>query len=119
MDYAQLLMKTSVQLYKHLAIIPEEKDRDAYIQKIHEFIDTRGAVVDHLQGLAENPLKDHELMPDLMELDKGIRERLQKVYQSIKDDLQNLQKMKQSEQRYINPYGATRTMDGTYYDQKK
>lgn len=119
MDYAELLLKASEQLYTHLEKVPEEKDRDEYINSIEKLINARGVVIEQLQKIPEDPLKNHELMSTLIELDKGIRERLQKVYQSIKDDIQNLQKMKQSERHYINPYGATYTMDGTYYDQKK
>jgi len=54
----------------------------------------------------------------LLELDKGIKQRLAAVMDAVKQDMANLQKTKKSEQQYFNPYSNVRVMDGMYYDKK-
>lgn len=63
-----------------------------------------------------NPLdKSHAT---LIDLDKGIHERLNLVMAEIKHDMKDLQNQKKNEQQYMNPYSNVRTMDGMYYDKK-
>ena len=55
----------------------------------------------------------------LFELDKGIREKLDIIMQSIKDDIKDVQKSKKVERQYIDPYGDVRQLNSRYYDGKK
>ncbi|MGE7622505.1 flagellar protein FliT [Viridibacillus sp. NPDC096237] len=118
MDNVQQLLIASEQLYSHLTNLPADKDRDAYIEKIDTLLDARGAIIDALQANDPNALNNHPLLKNLLELDKGIQERLLKVKNLIKTDMQQLQTTKTSEQKYTNPYASVQTMDGMYYDRK-
>ncbi|RHW39926.1 flagellar protein FliT [Lysinibacillus yapensis] len=121
MEPIQELLEISEKLLTHLTIIPTDKDneRDAFIQKMNELLNARGAIIDQLKDLKPNPIHSHPLKSELIQLDQGIREQLQKAKMTIADDLKQLQITKKSEQRYINPYAAVQVMDGTYYDKKK
>ena len=119
MELVQEFLQVSAQLYKHLTKLPPDKERDEYIQKIDEYLDKRGSIIQQIQQLEVNPLQGHPLAKQLRELDKGINERLKKAKDEIAQDMKNLQKSKASEQRYINPYASVRIMDGTYFDGRK
>lgn len=118
MGKVQQLLIASEQLYSHLTNLPADKDRDAFIEKIDTLLDARGAIIDDIQANDPNALNNHPLLKNLIELDKGIKERLLKVKNLIKADMQQLQTTKASEQKYTNPYASVRTMDGMYYDRK-
>ena len=119
MGKIQKLLQISAKLYRYLAEIPKGEKRDKYIEIINEQLDERGVIIDMLreEGFIANPLdKSHAT---LIELDKGIRERLNLVMSEVKHDMRDLQNQKKNEQQYMNPYSNVRTMDGMYYDKKK
>ncbi|WP_312753303.1 flagellar protein FliT [Rummeliibacillus suwonensis] len=119
MDQIQELLQISAQLYKHLTQLPADKERDAYIQKMDDYLDKRGIIIDELKKLDANPIIGHPFEKQLRELDKGIIERLKKAKAEIAQDMKNLQKSKTSERRYVDPYASVRVMDGTYFDGRK
>ncbi|WP_107942135.1 flagellar protein FliT [Metasolibacillus fluoroglycofenilyticus] len=115
----QQLLQISAKLYEKLISNPEETKRDAFIEEINALLDQRGKIMEELvqSGFAYNSgVKTHQM---LLELDKGIRNRLERVMSSIKADMKELQTSKKSEQQYLNPYSHIQTMDGMYYDKKK
>ncbi|MBD8031479.1 MULTISPECIES: flagellar protein FliT [Solibacillus] len=118
MDNIQQLLQVSAKLYQHLASLPEEEKRDEYIEKINSLLDERGLIMEHLllnHFVLDINNKSHAM---LAELDKGIRERLNKVMKVIQNDLKGLQNAKKHEQQYMNPYANVQVMDGRYYDKK-
>lgn len=115
----QALLQTSAKLYEKLTINPDESKRDEFIVEIEALLDERGVLTAQLveEGFEyKSEIQSHRT---LLELDKGIRERLNRVLLSIKQDMKDLQATKKSEQQYMNPYGHVQTMDGMYYDKKK
>lgn len=119
MDQIQKFLQVSAQLYKHLTKLPPDKERDEYIQKIDEYLDKRGSIIEQIQQLEGNPLPGHPFEKQLRELDKGIMERLKKAKAEIGQDMKNLQISKTSGRRYVDPYASVRTMDGTFFDGRK
>lgn len=119
MDNQQLLLQLSAKLLQSMESIPKGDERDAFIEDINRQLDERGKVLellkeDRIQLNSEN--KTHAM---LIELDKGIRERLDAIMQEVKLDMKNLQTAKKNEKQYSNPYSSVRVMDGMYYDKKK
>lgn len=118
MDITQQLLQVSAKLYQHLDHLPKSEDRDEYIEKVHLLLDERNTIVIELQNQqfvfdAEN--KIHRMA---VELDKGIKERLNNVLVSIQEDLKTFQNAKKNEMQYVNPYASVQVMDGRYYDKK-
>lgn len=119
MNEIQDVLQVSAKLYAYLAEIPSSEHRDQYIEEIHRKLDERSQVITALQqaGFQYDELsKTHKMLVDL---DKGIQERLQFVMEAIKLDLKDLQNTKKNESQYRNPYASVQVMDGRYYDRKK
>ena len=115
----QELLQISASLYAQLGEVPTGELRDDYIDEINNKLDMRSQVIEQLlqQGFEfDANEKSHAV---LLELDRGIKERLQNVIIDIKKDMKELQNAKRNEQQYSNPYGHVQTMDGMYYDKKK
>lgn len=118
MEMVQQLLQVSAKLYQHLTDLHAEDQRDEYIEKIHALLDERGILIEKLQAekfTVDTTNKSHST---LVQLDKGIRERLDKVMKSIQSDLKDLQNAKKNEKQYMNPYASVQVMDGRYYDKK-
>jgi len=99
-----------------LSKIPSEDERSEFIEHINVLLDVRE---ESIQALSEVDLSTNSLFTHLVELDKGINDRLQKVMNVVKGDLKDLQQKKRHESSYSNPYAATQTIDGMYFDNKK
>lgn len=115
----QELLQISAKLYEQLSNLPSGDTRDSYIEDMNSKLDTRGEIMDALlkQGFKIDPtVKSHVT---LLELDKGIRERLKNALLEIKQDMKVVQNAKKNEQQYANPYSNVQVMDGMYYDKKK
>lgn len=118
MDNLQQLLQVSAKLYQHLTDIPAEEARDAHIEKINSLLDERGILMETMNSDGFQVDFGNKFHTMLAELDKGIRERLNKVMKAIQLDLKDLQNAKKNEKQYMNPYANVQTMDGRYYDKK-
>ena len=119
MDNVQKLLQISAKLYQHLTEIPSFEHRDDYIEKINQYLEERGPIIDTLKDngfIYDENNQSHRM---LKELDEGIKARLNKVMTSIRADLKNIQNAKKNEVQYLNPYASVQVMDGRYYDKRK
>lgn len=119
MDQIQDLLQVSAKLYAQLADIPKGEERDYYVEEINSKLDERGQIIESLREVGFEYDASNKAHITLFELDKGIRERLQSVMNTVKHDLKELQNAKKNEQQYMNPYSHVQVMDGMYYDRKK
>lgn len=115
----QALLQLSANLYEKLVNDPEVSVRDEFIEEVNELLDKRGVLMQQLSDAGFIYNRTSKAHRTLFELDKGIQERLNRVLNTIKKDMKELQATKKSEQQYNNPYGHVQTMDGMYYDKKK
>lgn len=118
MQLIEQLLQVSANLFKLLGDIPKGEVRDEYIITINNMLDKRGKIIESLlqEGFQFDEL--NRIHRTLHELDNGIKDRLAAVMSAVKQDMENLQKTKKSEQQYFNPYSNVRVMDGMYYDKK-
>lgn len=119
MEQFKEFLQVSAQLYKHLTVIPDSEDRTEYIKKINELLDMREVSVNGLKQAGFEYNLSNKSHVTVFELDKGIRERLEHLYSSIKEDLRDLQNSKKHEKQYIDPFESIRSLEGRYYDGKK
>lgn len=116
----QQLLQISARLYQKLDNLPSEVDeRDAYLVGIDQLLDERGQLLESLQVQQIRLDASSKYKEMLVELDKGIQERLRLLMNVVKSDLKTVQVAKTKEEQYINPYSSVHVMDGRYYDQKK
>lgn len=119
MDLIKELLQVSAKLYQLLTNVPKGAERDQYIEKINTLLDERGEIINTLKTQNFQLNKEIKLHTMLIELDLGIRERLQLVMEAVKKDMRDLQNAKKNEHQYMNPYSNVRIMDGMYYDRKQ
>lgn len=119
MEMLQQLLQVSAKLYQHFTDLPSEEQRDEYIEKIHLLLDERGLLIEKMQQEGFQVDLENKSHRMLVELDKGIRERLNNIMKTIQNDLKDLQNAKKNEQQYMNPYASVQVMDGRYFDNKK
>ncbi|MEK9197502.1 flagellar protein FliT [Ureibacillus sp. 179-F W5.1 NHS] len=119
MDNTQQLLQISAKLLKHLTNIPKGEERSEFIDEINDMLDERGTIVEKLrqEGFQMDPT--NKLHTTLVELDSGIRARLDDTMKLVKQDMKDLQQSKKHEKQYMNPYASVQVMDGMYYDKKK
>lgn len=118
MHQTDQLLQVSANLFKHLGDIPNGEERDEYINTINSMLDKRETIIKGLRQEGFQFDEQNRIHRTLLELDKGIKQRLAAVMDAVKQDMANLQKTKKSEQQYYNPYSNVRVMDGMYYDKK-
>lgn len=119
MNVVEKLLDSSKKLYSHLKEIPEDSQRDVYIEKMEALLESRENDLQGLQVLSKEDLREHHLATELIELDQGIQDCMEKVMVVIKKDIRDFQIKRKSNVSYSNPYAATRSIDGMYYDKKK
>lgn len=118
LNTVQAILQVSAKLYQHLTELPSDDERDVFIEKVHQYLDDRGVLIDQLQHEGFQIDLSNKAHATLAELDKGIKGRLDKVMKSIQADMKDLQNAKKNEQQYMNPYSSVQVMDGRYYDKK-
>lgn len=116
MSKVEQFLAASENLFSHLATIPSDEERTEFIEQINVLLDSREEAI---QRLDKTTISTHSSYNHLLELDKSINERLVKVMNAVKGDLKDLQQKKRHETSYTNPYAATQTLDGMYFDNKK
>lgn len=116
MGEVEQFLAASEKLYSHLNNIPTEDERTEFIDQINVLLDAREVSI---KALANTDLSTSSLYDHLLELDRGITKRLENVMNLIKGDIKDLQLRKRHEGSYSNPYAATQSIDGMYFDNKK
>lgn len=119
MGEVENFLTASVNLYKHLTNTPSEENRDEFIEQINSLLNVREQCIVEIKSNSSLDIKNHELYETLLKLDQGIVKELENVMILIKTDIKSLQQKKRHESSYTNPYAATQTMDGMYFDNKK
>lgn len=119
MDLIQQLLQVSAKLYKHLSAFPSGEERTEYIDEVNGLLDERGILVKQLREQNFQYDETDETHVTLYKLDKGIRERLDLLFNEVKADLKKFNDTKKYEKQYINPYASVQAMDGRYYDKRK
>ncbi len=119
MDVIEKLLDSSKRLSASLTEIPAESDREAFIEKIEGLLNSRENDLKGIQDLSTDELRKHHLAPALIEIDQRIKKQLDRVMNIIKKDIRDFQTKRKSDVSYSNPYAATQSIDGRYYDSKK
>lgn len=92
-----------------------ETDRDEKIKLIEDVLEEREHFIQQLAGPYTD--EENELGSQLVDLNEKLAILLNKVKQDIQKDIKELNRKKQSNQKYVNPYQNLST-DGMFYDKK-
>ena len=119
MDVVEKLLDSSKRLDSLLSEIPDESNRDIFIQQVEDLLETREHDLQGIEELSNDELRGHPLAPALIKLDQQIKEQLDKFMNVIKKDIRDFKTKRKTDVSYSNPYAATQSIDGRYYDSKK
>ncbi|MFD2044998.1 flagellar protein FliT [Ornithinibacillus salinisoli] len=93
------------------------KNRQSIIEKITSLLEKRGSYMDEVSP----PFTSEEkvLGEKLVQLNKSIEAKMQKLFSELKVEMKQAKKQKKSNRTYVNPYDKVQTMDGMFMDHKK
>jgi|SRR5699024_6450499 len=91
-------------------------ERTTMIDKVNELLEQRGKILETLTPPYSK--KETTTGVKIINMDNMIKERMDCVYGTIRDDLKQLKYKKDSDLTYINPYKNMKTVDGMYVDNK-
>lgn len=92
-----------------------EQDRDNQIEEAEELLEQRGTLFPSIKP----PFTAEEQMlgREIMQMNKEIEARLDRLNNAVKEDLKEVSVKKQSMNKYSNPYESLQT-DGVFYDKR-
>ncbi|MBP0726724.1 hypothetical protein J5Y03_16320 [Bacillus sp. RG28] len=116
MDVFVKLHHVTKQLAEHFKILPQQDERDKYIETIQSLLDEREELITHLQV----PVTEEEKLigKEIMELNHGIEPALHKLRELIKIDINGLMGKKKVHTQYINPYKSLNNVSA-FFDKKE
>jgi len=92
-------------------------ERSQRIEKINELIDRREEQINQIKP----PYTDEEMKmgKHIIVLNEQIKEKMDQLYDSVKDDIVQFKQQKAQSRSYMNQYGSLETTDDMYLDKKK
>lgn len=93
------------------------QNRESIIKEITALIEKRGTSMDKLTPpfLVEEKL----LGKKVVKLNENIEKEMESLFETLKKDMRQVNKQKESNRTYINPYGNIKSTDGMYLDSKQ
>lgn len=111
------LAEITTTLFELVKELPTQQERDSRIETITSLLDKRDTLIQELKP----PYTEEEmgLGLEIVNMNLFIDQQLEALKQQIGKDIRDLKKKKQSQNKYLNPYQAVSTIDGTFYDKRK
>jgi len=93
------------------------KNRESVIEEVTKLIEKRGRMMEELTP----PFQEQEKLmgKKIVELNQEIERKMETLFESLKHDIRKVNKQKESNRSYINPYGNIKSTDGMYLDSKQ
>ena len=93
------------------------KNREDIIEKVTVLIEERGRRMEDLTP----PFSEQEklLGKKVVVLNEQIEKEMETLFETLKQDMRQVNKQKESSRTYINPYGNIKSTDGMYLDSKQ
>ncbi|MGG3451997.1 hypothetical protein [Domibacillus aminovorans] len=92
-----------------------ESNRDSQIEETEGLLDQRAAILPSIKP--PFTAEEQVLGREIIQMNKEIEARLNRLNNAVKDDLKEVSMKKQSMNKYSNPYEALQT-DGVFYDKR-
>ncbi|MEQ6377590.1 hypothetical protein RZN22_05605 [Bacillaceae bacterium S4-13-58] len=117
MSSVKELHRVTCKLRELITNATSKNEREKVISDISSLIEQRGPLLEGLPSSFEG--EDRELMEQIILWDKETKPKLEEIFSEIKGDIRNLQRSKQSNKKYTNPYNQVSVSDGMFLDKKK
>ena len=93
------------------------KNRESVISEVTTLIEERGRMMEELTPPFSE--QDKSLGKKVVQLNVQIEKKMELLFESLKHDIRKMNKQKESNRSYINPYGNIKSTDGMYLDSKQ
>ncbi|MEH7384258.1 hypothetical protein V7147_02415 [Bacillus sp. JJ1521] len=103
------------KLLLHLEQQPDQEKREEYIEKIMELLEKRDLALTKI--VQPSNLEDKRIGEKIVEMDKVIKQKLTVLFTEIKQDILTLNKSKEPQKKYRNPYESY-NLDGSFFDKR-
>lgn len=112
--HAILDVTSQIEGILHQSITPN--NRESIISEITILIEKRGRMMEALAP----PFSEEEkyLGKKVVKLNEEIERKMESLFEALKQDIRKVNKQKESNRSYINPYGNIKSTDGMYLDSK-
>ncbi|WP_047984511.1 flagellar protein [Ornithinibacillus californiensis] len=92
-------------------------DRQNVIQEVNSLLLQRGVYMEE----AKEPYSTEELEmgKELLPLNTEVQQKLDSLFQGLKNEMKQVKKQKNSNRKYTNPYDKVQTIDGMFMDKRK
>ncbi|GIN70786.1 hypothetical protein J14TS2_12610 [Bacillus sp. J14TS2] len=100
-----------------LAQTTADQQREATIEKIETLLQQRSTFFADLQAPYSD--EEQELGKALLARDQEMNTLLKQFLKDIQMDIKTLEQKKKSVSHYANPYAATDSLDGMFYDKRQ
>lgn len=100
-----------------LAQTTTDQQREASIEKIETLLQQRSTFFADIKAPYSD--EEQELGKALLARDQEMNVLLKQFLKSIQKDLETLEQKKKSANHYANPYAATNSLDGMFYDKRQ
>jgi len=104
------------QLAEHLKVLPQQDEREEYIETLQHFLAKRDELIEHLKVPVTE--QDKLIGKEIMEMNSGIEPAMCKLRDLIKIDLNGLNSQKKVHTKYINPYKSLNNVSA-FFDKKE
>ncbi|MGM8215210.1 hypothetical protein ACLIA0_06485 [Bacillaceae bacterium W0354] len=93
-----------------------EQNRETLIVDFEQFIEQRGKLLQDVQG----PYTDEEIKlgQELIQMDQKIKTYVDSFLLEFKSEINSLEKKRQSNKKYVNPYANVLSNNGSFIDKK-
>lgn len=95
----------------------QEQSRTELIEQITKLIAEREEVIKRIKPPYTGDEKS--LGKEIVQMNKEIEEKMNALYEDLKEEIVQFKKQKSQNRSYINPYGKMKTTDGMYMDRKQ
>ncbi|WP_078543859.1 hypothetical protein [Litchfieldia alkalitelluris] len=113
----QSLYHVTLQLVKLLQKQVTKEERDEHIEEINQLLDLRDALMKEMKP----PYTEAEMIlgKEMLAFQENIDLKLKALKVQIQVDLNQLNKTKETNTKYVNPYQSLANDDGMFFDRKK
>lgn len=104
------------RLYEHLRKGLPKTDREAYIEKIEHLLEERQRYMQQLPEEFDG--EETAIGKTTVDIDRSVQRMLAIVFDQIKEDVDQFQRHKVTNERYVHPYRKG-SADGMFLDKRK
>ena len=117
MQKLDILYHVTKELKKVLDQPITSKNREAIIKEMNLLIEKRGNTMEHITP----PFTEEEKLigQEIVVLNEQIKKKMNHLFEELKQDMRLVNKQKESNRSYINPYRNMKSTDGMYLDSKQ